>query len=525
MFGNRDGRKLSNLHVTEMALFRLAFHDCFAYKDGSGGCDGCLNGPLDGKMPPSPFKRVKEFCQHNHEKATKTDNNGLALLVKLLEKIYVDAKWPPGAKNLTQSLKATGKSRADLWQFAANVALEKTIERSNHGCRYDYYQRQQVPLLENEGKGFAYGVWKCKIKLEKPIKFMFGRRDCVPQADAEFPYITDKEEAHSNPHANADEILADVKKNLRMPARDLIALSSIHGMIHPFGKGSIGEPYAWVGSGPNLSNMYYKLLANRPTYINGRGFGMGKGLVPYVVGDVNGNPVASRGFRVSCSDCWNTTQLWMGGPCVWRPGRLESAKSGENEVMTSCFGGFDENNKRVKNKENSCGEKEITFTPVGIQKGFSPSGKHSGRVWSNMFLLNYEVGLYKKFGIDDVAMRPTGCNLDLPKPDTPWEGNAKLIKTHGVAQSELNTCPVNELEDETSKPIYKIVEEFADDHDVWARSFLDAWARMQSTGYDDLKAAPQNSWLGYHTLIHTLNATIGKVFCTLFFSLGFNFIA
>ena len=28
---------------TENKLLRLTFHDCFKYKDGSGGCDGCLN--------------------------------------------------------------------------------------------------------------------------------------------------------------------------------------------------------------------------------------------------------------------------------------------------------------------------------------------------------------------------------------------------------------------------------------------------------------------------------------------------
>ena len=28
---------------TEGKLMRLSFHDCFKYKDGTGGCDGCLN--------------------------------------------------------------------------------------------------------------------------------------------------------------------------------------------------------------------------------------------------------------------------------------------------------------------------------------------------------------------------------------------------------------------------------------------------------------------------------------------------
>ena len=28
---------------SEFKTLRLAFHDCVKYKDGSGGCDGCLN--------------------------------------------------------------------------------------------------------------------------------------------------------------------------------------------------------------------------------------------------------------------------------------------------------------------------------------------------------------------------------------------------------------------------------------------------------------------------------------------------
>ena len=29
--------------VTEMQLFRLSFHDCVTYKDGTGGCDGKIS--------------------------------------------------------------------------------------------------------------------------------------------------------------------------------------------------------------------------------------------------------------------------------------------------------------------------------------------------------------------------------------------------------------------------------------------------------------------------------------------------
>merc|ERR1712018_32852 len=266
MFG-RDayGERANQKPVSENALFRLAFQDCFQYKDGTGGCDGCINWHNMGTKSPSPFPSVDTYCQHQHPKANETDNNGLDRLVEYLEKIYTDRAWPPGAPSLEKSLKGSGKSRADLWQFAANVALERTIERSNYGCRYDYFQRQQVPLLEDEGKGFPYGVWKCKIKLEKPLKFKFGRKDCLV-TNPDRPYEAGKEEKHSNPHANADEILNDVKEAMNMSATDFIALDAIHGIVHPFQDGSIGTKYAWLGSGPNLSNMIYKMLANRPTY-------------------------------------------------------------------------------------------------------------------------------------------------------------------------------------------------------------------------------------------------------------------
>ena len=96
------------------------------------------------------------YCQHQFDRVNKTDNNGLLRIAYYLEKIYSDKDWPnyenAKAPALEVSLQGSGKSRADLWQFAASVALEKTIERSNHACRYDMWQRQQVPLLEGVNK-------------------------------------------------------------------------------------------------------------------------------------------------------------------------------------------------------------------------------------------------------------------------------------------------------------------------------------------------------------------------------------
>ena len=77
-----------NRPITEMALFRLAFHDCLTYKDGTGGCDGCLNWDKMGTDTPSPFKSMDTYCEHQFDKVNKTDNNGLDRLVFYLEKMY-----------------------------------------------------------------------------------------------------------------------------------------------------------------------------------------------------------------------------------------------------------------------------------------------------------------------------------------------------------------------------------------------------------------------------------------------------
>ena len=47
---------------------------------------------------------------------------------------------------LAVSLRESGKSRADLWQYAANIALETEIERANFGCDYDFNTGNQVKL-------------------------------------------------------------------------------------------------------------------------------------------------------------------------------------------------------------------------------------------------------------------------------------------------------------------------------------------------------------------------------------------
>ena len=44
------------------------------------------------------------------------------------------------------------KSRADLWELAALVALDLTVERANRACDLDFHARHQVSWLAH--------IWK-----------------------------------------------------------------------------------------------------------------------------------------------------------------------------------------------------------------------------------------------------------------------------------------------------------------------------------------------------------------------------
>ena len=83
-----------------------------------------------------------------------TNNQHLGLAAVALERIYKTIDWPfaaPINTDVTISLHQSGKSRADLWQFAGMVALERTIERANRACDLDFHVRQQVSTLANSG--------------------------------------------------------------------------------------------------------------------------------------------------------------------------------------------------------------------------------------------------------------------------------------------------------------------------------------------------------------------------------------
>jgi len=242
--------------VTENVILRLVFHDCIPYKDGTGGCDGCLNWAHMYSETPSANNKdhVYKFSPPN-----ATDNKGLDGAAIALEKIYTTLDWPFQEKSLQVSLHQSGKSRADLWQLAGLIALELGVERANRACDLDYYARQQVTLLESREK--------CEIKLTKPLKFKSGRQDCKSDDPEGRGYVTSKPESQPRLMSTGNEIIDYGRNFFNMDAEHFAALMGIHGAVHA---ARIGLKYTWFGPG-YISNVYFKQLANKPLYDMGKG--------------------------------------------------------------------------------------------------------------------------------------------------------------------------------------------------------------------------------------------------------------
>ena len=123
-----------------------------------------------------------------------------------MEKIYTDPASPFGSPLLRQSLKDSGKSRADLWAFAGIVAVEFGMEMNNIACDDRKDARVIQPCcMHLEGED------GCKIRPDRSFIFETGRADCV-EHDAIDTYKATKEESHPTPVGNGKDTVDFFKK-------------------------------------------------------------------------------------------------------------------------------------------------------------------------------------------------------------------------------------------------------------------------------------------------------------------------
>merc|ERR1711874_208170 len=146
-----------------------------------------------------------------------SDNNGLEFTADILEEIYINPEFPKGAVFLENSLAATGKTRADLWAFAASFAVEWGVDKNNQACENDQKGQELCSHLQ-------YGTPGCLLTLSRPLEFKTGRTDCQPSENLRKRWRTERKELQPNTQGNGVETTDFLKDNFGLSGRQSVAL-------------------------------------------------------------------------------------------------------------------------------------------------------------------------------------------------------------------------------------------------------------------------------------------------------------
>ena len=463
-------------------LLRLGFHDCFRYEDESGGCDGCLNWEGMNFRFPSDQKSIK--FKYEYDDIKKGNNNGLEYTVALLEMIYTDKDFPYNdAPSLPESLKASGKSRADLWAYASKVAIEYSVERNNFHCEGkpegDAWNGSYIGnsddcqrLLDDE---------QCKLVMSREINFQYGRRDCIPEK-IETPYKTTKTETHPNPEGNGDDTLDFFKSEFDFTGKEVVAIMGAHTLGKMTMEHSLFK-YSWTSRGGHIfNNGYYRnIVGDKDWFIEAQDnnscdrIGDAEGNMPDIkwVPTMNGftksgGPMHWIRFHYSCPNCINR---WTSNQHL-------------NQTWEDCCEGKPDDKSCIPDHKDHPDEVEDI---KGCEKYRFATGLDD-------MTINAEMGLYLKFdqvngipvvGVDETCSGLKDFNMEM------WEKNRSKYRRawdHG--------CNFNmRREPESDEPVSSYFETYANNQTRWVEDFIPAFEKMSNNGYEnsDLHDAPK-SW-------------------------------
>ena len=481
MAGELDEKWINKgLQFFPAKLLRLIFHDCLKYTDGSGGCDGCLN--WEGMNFRFPSANSMKF-KYLYDDIKKGNNNGLEFTVALLEMIYTDKNFPPNdAPPLPESLKASGKSRADLWAYAAKVAVEYSVERNNYHCEnkpegdewtgsYMGSSEDCQRLLDDE---------QCELILGSEIDFKYGRHDCIPE-NLETPYKASKHEEHPNPEGNGDDTLDFFKSQFNFSGRESVAIMGAHTLGKMTAEHSLLK-YSWTSRGGHIfNNGYYRnIVDEKDWFIEGQDnnscdkIGDAEGNMPDIkwVPTMNGftksgGPMHWIRFHYSCPNCFNK----------WSSNQFLS------KAWDDCCEG--------KPEDKMCIPDGKTRNEVDDIEGCE---KYRFAFNLDDMTMNAEMGLYLQF--DQVNGIPiVGANGTCPGLK---DFNMEMWKknTNKYRRAWDHGCGLNmRKEPEGDKPVSSYFKIYARNQARWVKDFKRAFEKMSENGYNDsdLHDAPR-SW-------------------------------
>ena len=244
---------------------------------------------------------------------------------------------------------------------------------------------------------------------------------------ANTPFKSEKEEDHPSNWDTAKDILDWMKRTFDMPAREFIALSAIHSA--GIASGTLGTKYDWFGYG-YLGNMYFKMIANRPIYPERAGGTMLLGtknptFFATSVGDANGNPLQTIGWRVSCQKWWKTTE---GGPCYMRPTSREHADApGDPGVQycSKCINGWNCNSRKVGEvgPKGGCDSKT---TPT-MSCGYEDTGYFANRGWGKFEPRECQNAWFDQNGVQHGGPKFNRLDKNTGKPGSGWSGMVFIV--------------------------------------------------------------------------------------------------
>jgi len=480
--GNDDGTANTDF-PSAAKLLRLGFHDCTKYTDGSGGCDGCLKFY-------DQFRKYNDLSSGDKRQMSRADalkgtNNGLAMTADALECIYVDAGCPPRAPMLNQSLKDSGKSRADLWAFATLVGMDWAMATNNQACRGEstcghvYTKTPNMPF-------------SCEIRPSRFPKFKTGRRDCPAETQPTpnrngfvktmswelrrghryRPYETTKDEQQPNPHGNAYDMRRYFRSAFGFNVREVVAIMGGHSLGDMHGPVSLFK-YQWqFKQNRHLNNNYYRLLLNKPTFF------VGMCDNPYfkVTGGPGGAPAqtywAVRPIRKSVS----------GGPYMWFH---------MYRRCPACY--HDESNSWVNvETEGSAVFRSTACCECNSQQEDQVAEGCVEDVAKDEIMMPVDMAMLVQFNRDDYGV-PYGCK------GFPSNWNRSNIVEQATGQQRHNLdfyktvpdCAENTVTDFADRhnpnalSMADWVHIYAEDQNRWADDFYTVLEKMLSNGYGD----------------------------------------
>ena len=444
---------------------RLGFHDCLKYADGTGGCDGCLNWKGVG------VRNVPDWESKSAPNVGVTDNNGLKRIVEELEKIYNATNYPWNSPVLGESLRESGKSRADLWAYASMVGVEYGIEMNNIACRNrtdnKVLQRTCVHNPNTE---------ECFVRPPRPFRFQSGRADCTDFEGTNNTYQTTAPENHPSSLGNGRTTVEFFKEDFNFTGRETAAIMGAHTFGKPHFDVSL-FPYTWTSSGVNIfNNDFYKTMTGQD-----RWFFDDDTCNP--VGDAYGNKPKSRWM----AHARMVTQ--RGGPVFWIHESLACSNPFNPNTYNSTF-------------ESACiaeagpgmtcraDPRSSNGTDMDINGGCEKYRFISG---IDEIALNSDIGLYREFEVDDGILH--GCpGLEHFNASMTNGSHVVWSMLPGVGRAEP-LCEKQRLtEPAGSTPLFQVMEEFANSQTALITDYMLAHEKMVHNGYTtgSLNMAPDH---------------------------------